>query len=266
MAYDLNPVNPAAQASIPPPDDIDLDAWIVPPPRDVVPEPPADVPDARKPRKGKARAKAKVRVVANGATGSPTHLQAAAVPEAPEAEETPQERARREQARAERLERQREDPYYIAVDTPARSPATDIDAIPIVRLDDLPPMHISPEVPAPVPRAVPSLLRASAQHVPTDTFSIDREGEMPAIAIASRPASLPSSRKPSRPASALSIAQPSPSRPFPEYVVEDDVPRASSTPEPIKVTRAKKSGTGKKKKPAKVASNTNGGTSPPVAA
>jgi hypothetical protein len=70
-------------------------------------------------------------------------------------------------------------------------------------------------------------------------------------------ASLPPSQRPSRPASALAqkngvAPTPVPATPpvpsFQEYVIEEDTP---ATPEPIKVTRAKR-GTGKKKRVGKV--------------
>lgn len=34
----------------------------------------------------------------------------------------------------------RDDPYYIVDDRPPRLPVEDVDSIPVVRLDDLPPM------------------------------------------------------------------------------------------------------------------------------
>ncbi|KZV61604.1 Adaptor protein complex AP-3 delta subunit [Peniophora sp. CONT] len=256
--YELNPVNPAAQAAIAPPDDIDLDAWIVPPP---VPEAStsaaADL--VKKSKKGKGKAKAKD---ANGSAVKSSKRHRSGESSAvltPEVEETAEELAARERARAERLERQRDDPYYIPTGTPVRSPPPDdIDSIPVVRLDDLPPMQAAPIAPAPAPR-MPSILRARAEDTPFNSYTIDRSGEMPAgISI---PPSLPSSQKPSRPSSAMASSSGSlpvvpPSR-FPEYVVEDDAP---STPEPIKVVRAKKAGTGTKKK-KKVAAN---GTSTPI--
>lgn len=49
------------------------------------------------------------------------------------------------QRKAERLERLRDDPYYLMDDRPsstrsASMNAADVDAIPVVRLDDLPPL------------------------------------------------------------------------------------------------------------------------------
>jgi hypothetical protein len=39
------------------------------------------------------------------------------------------------QRRLERLERQRDDPYYLTDDRPRSTPRIDVDSIPIVRLD-----------------------------------------------------------------------------------------------------------------------------------
>ena len=65
-AYDLNPVNTAAQDSIPVPESLDLDAWIVPPPReytmpDAVPDytPEGERPSVKKKLKGKGKHKGK---------------------------------------------------------------------------------------------------------------------------------------------------------------------------------------------------------------
>ena len=45
------------------------------------------------------------------------------------------------QRKAERLERLRDDPFYLANDRPATKPKDDdLDSIPVVRLDDLPPL------------------------------------------------------------------------------------------------------------------------------
>jgi len=41
-AYELNPVSIHAQASVAVPDGLDLDSWIVPPPREVLPQPRAE--------------------------------------------------------------------------------------------------------------------------------------------------------------------------------------------------------------------------------
>lgn len=49
-----------------------------------------------------------------------------------------------QQAKARRLELLRDDPYYIMDEPPKpKTPAVDIDSIPVVRLDDLPPLRSS---------------------------------------------------------------------------------------------------------------------------
>ena len=82
------------------------------------------------------------------------------------------------------------------------------------------------------------------------TFTIDRTGEMPSGALSPPAVPLPPSRTPTpsyaangsragTPVPALATSR------FPAYDVADadaDVPRAGGTPEPIKVTRAKKKG------------------------
>lgn len=53
-AYELNPVALAAQASVPVPEGLDLDAWIVAPPRESAPEEPANR-KVKKVKKGKGK-------------------------------------------------------------------------------------------------------------------------------------------------------------------------------------------------------------------
>jgi AP-3 complex subunit delta-1 len=53
--YELNPVALSAQASIPVPEGLDLDAWIVPPPREPVPVEEAGKKKAKKSKKGKGK-------------------------------------------------------------------------------------------------------------------------------------------------------------------------------------------------------------------
>lgn len=93
--YELNPVNPAAQAAVPPPNDIDLDAWIVPPPESEATTSTVDI--VKKLKKGKGKAKAKD---ANGSTvvSSRRHKsgEGSAVFKTPDVEETAEERAARE--------------------------------------------------------------------------------------------------------------------------------------------------------------------------
>lgn len=57
-AYPLNPVASAAQANVPIPDGLDLDKWIVPPPKDIVPTPTTEMEErGRRPKKKKGKQK-----------------------------------------------------------------------------------------------------------------------------------------------------------------------------------------------------------------
>ena len=153
-SYELGPVAPAAQASVPVPEGLDLDAWIVP----AMQEPADDaIEKSKKSRKGKEketsnRTRAKGSKKKRKEDSNVEEL----VPEAPE--ETAEERAERErvsfsglmtlqlvsdvidfQLKTDRLERMREDPYYITDERPLKMTLDDVDSIPVVRLDDLPP-------------------------------------------------------------------------------------------------------------------------------
>lgn len=102
---------------------------------------------------------------------------------------------------------------------------------------------------------MPSLLRAAATTISTEPFVIDREGEMPKGAISpalSQPTPTPGSQRHSRAHSPALNGNGSTTLPptFPPYILEDEIPR-SGTPEPIKVVRAKKKGTGTGKKTKK---------------
>ncbi|KAL0951907.1 hypothetical protein HGRIS_008562 [Hohenbuehelia grisea] len=241
-AHELNPVALAAQESVPVPDGLDLDAWIVPPPKEVVlseaegGEGVVKV-KVKKVNKGKGKAvksgKKKKHTDENGAAGGY------------EVEETPEERAERLRRKAEREERLRDDPYYIIDDKPAtpNPPSEDIDAIPIVRLEDMP--SLSQDVQDP---RLPILKEASYQPS-SASYEIDRVGEMPSNAVPTAahtllPAANPGQGTPRLPEPARNAA-------FPAYDVSEDIdiPR-TSTPDAIKVTRPKKKGTGKKRKPA----------------
>ena len=56
-AYPLNPVASTAQANVPIPEGLDLDGWIVPPPKDVAPIPAAAEERGRRPKKKKGKHK-----------------------------------------------------------------------------------------------------------------------------------------------------------------------------------------------------------------
>jgi hypothetical protein len=109
-----------------------------------------------------------------------------------------------------------------------------VDAIPVVRLDDLP-------SPALTPARTP-LLRAPSAQAPA-AFEVDRVGEMPRNAVSPSPA------VPSGPGTPALVGTPRTPSGFPEYVVDEE--ERVSAPAPIKVTRKKKAGTVSKPKRAK---------------
>lgn len=80
--YELNTVAPSAQASVPVPEGLDLDAWIVPPPKEALGQPPdsdvegviAEMKKVKRVKKSKGKetggtTKTKRKKDANGATG-----------------------------------------------------------------------------------------------------------------------------------------------------------------------------------------------------
>ncbi|KAG5641635.1 hypothetical protein DXG03_004558 [Asterophora parasitica] len=235
--YELNPVALSAQESVPIPEGLDLDAWIVPPPREVVPEQPSA-------RKAKKMKKGKGKEVSEGKVKSKKKQKATLLVDGDvltpvEAElETPEEIAEREKRKAERLAQLRDDPYYIIAD--AKPAEEDLDSIPVVRLEGLDGM---PSLAGPSTQAHPAL-KASSKTFSSTTFVIDREGEMPEGAVVSNPVSVPLSQQATPVRSSASTP---PLSSFQQYEVPEDVIRRS-TPDPIKVTRAKKKGNGKKKR------------------
>jgi len=150
-----------------------------------------------------------------------------------ETEEQRQEVARR---KAERLERMRDDPYYIIPDAP-KTPNTEVDSIPIVRLTDTPPAPTNT-----LESRFPSLREQLTPSSEAQSFVIERDGEMPSNAVL-KPGQV--STTPAAPEAASSTR----ASPFP---LTDEEGHTSS-PDPIKVVRAKKkgTGTGKKKRTAK---------------
>ncbi|KAE9401969.1 Ap3d1 protein [Gymnopus androsaceus JB14] len=215
-SYELNPVAQYAQESVPVPEGLDLDAWIVPPRLE-----PMENGDKKEGGKGKKKQQEE-----NGNGYNEDEL-VTLTPQEAEVE-TEEERVERERRRAERLERLRDDPYYI--------------------MDKIPRNH----------------LRSSSYQSSPEPFYIDRVGEMPTGAISAHVSgSSPSSRRstpvpgspspvPTRLSSGLSSSISS----FPQYEVtdEDSHPNTPSTPEPVKVQSKKKkmtgsgSGSGKKKR------------------
>ncbi|TFK26650.1 Ap3d1 protein [Coprinopsis marcescibilis] len=232
--YELNPVAVSAQASVPVPAGLDLDEWIVPPPREPVVEEQEIL--EKKVKKGK---KGKEKQLNGGKKSDKTKKQTDSgsnsigdtLTPVYDETETPEDAEERERRKAERLAQQKDDPYYI-MDT--RPKPHDVDSIPVavVRLDDIPPPS-----PSMSDNRLTSLRVAQSSYA--QHFIIDRDGEMPQGARASDAVTPP--QKPSAPESRTASPYPVISS-FPQYEVLEN-----STPEPIKVVRAKK-GTGKKKR------------------
>ncbi|KAF8273827.1 adaptin N terminal region-domain-containing protein [Lactarius quietus] len=211
-AYEMNSVNSAAQESISVPEGLDLDVWIVPPPQELSMPAAAVADDSQEgehpPTRKKVKGKAKVKS-SKVATIKPHDSQADPI-NPPDPSET-EERIENERRRLERMELRRHDPYYIP-DRPYSVPsASDVDSIPVVRLDDLPP--------PPQETLYPSLLRDFATTTTSVPFVVDKNGEMPEVAT--------------QPASSGVISS------SPAYVLDEQIPRPG-TPEPIKVKRTKK--------------------------
>lgn len=242
--YELNPVASAAQASVPIPEGLDLDAWLVPSMQVPVNdeneggEMVAEKKVRKKGKKGKEKGSSDR--TKSKETKRRTEGEEVLVPL--EDTETPEEIAERERQKAERLERMREDPYYITDDQPPKPPVDDVDSIPIIRLDELPP---------PTPKVEPRLfaLKSSSARSSSPRFVVEKEGEMPEGAIPTPPLSqsAPITRQ-QTPSLFERISTPPPILPsFQQYDVPGNDARAS-TPEPIKVTRVKRKGTGTGKK------------------
>ena len=117
------------------------------------------------------------------------------------------------------------------------------------------PHHLSTSA---VTSRLPSLRSAPTAYTPTQTFVIDRAGEMPSGAVSPALVPTPPHAQPHAPAplraygngSAPGSRAATPASRFPAYDEDADAPRPGGTPEPIKVTRAKKkgAGSGKEKK------------------
>ncbi|KZP28905.1 Adaptor protein complex AP-3 delta subunit [Athelia psychrophila] len=247
-SHELNPVARAAQASVPVPEGLDLDAWIVPSQQRRQEEQEDAAAKAKKSKKGKGKETNGTKSAKSGKRRQREEDLVDSYPPPEPEVETAEERAERERLKAERLERMKDDPYYIMDDSMRNPPppAIDVDSIPVVRLDDMPPMpkgddpRLASLRDMPIRRALPS-------------FVVEKDGEMPANA--SPRSSQPVSGQ-QTPAPSISwSSSPAPTSSVPAYVVEDDADRPS-TPEPIKVKSKKKAtGTGKKKRTAKPEGN-----------
>lgn len=98
-SYELNPVALAAQASVPVPEGLDLDAWIVPPPRESTPA--LEESSGKRPKKSK-KGKGKEVDGNNPRSGRKTHKQeedSNLLAPAPPETETPEEKAERARVR-----------------------------------------------------------------------------------------------------------------------------------------------------------------------
>ena len=158
--YELNPVAATAQASVVPPEGLNLDAWFVEPPSEVASFTQAEDADVVKTKKMK-KGKAKDLVSNANLSGKKTSKNGdgAALINTMESDlETPEEIAQRDkvwvvkcsgyilincrskkQRKAERLAQLRDDPYYIIDDRPSKV-VEDVDSIPVVHLEDMPPI------------------------------------------------------------------------------------------------------------------------------
>ncbi|KAF8215817.1 adaptin N terminal region-domain-containing protein [Mycena galopus ATCC 62051] len=214
-AYELNPVALAAQASVPIPYGLDLDAC------SEIKKGKGKEVNGGKAKNGKKKHKEEE----NGVVLVPVDHE--------EETETAEDRERR---LAERRERLRDDPYYIIDDKPSTSKRVDddIDSIPVVRLDDMPSLADVDD------SRIPSL---KDDYTPPSSYVIDRDGEMPDGAVVPSLVPLPVTPGTMTPLSRTGTPIISS---FPQYEVEDEV--RTSTPEPIKVTRTKKKTPGKKKR------------------
>ncbi|KAG9122025.1 AP-3 complex subunit delta [Ceratobasidium sp. 392] len=235
MAFELNYVAPHAQSAVPVPEGLNLDHWIVPPPKakyedEIVP---------KKPKKIKAKTKEK------STTGKKSKKKSEL-----EVEETPEEKATREQAKAERLERLKDDPYYISDKksiTPIQS--EDVDNIPIVKVEGMPSLLSSAGAgTSPRPGLAGFKPRSSASRA---LAVVDVAGEMPSMPQQTSATHTPVSATPPLP----SVISPRPTTTissFPQYEVEDEERVPTPAPEAIKVTKVKKkkAGTKSKSKPS----------------
>ena len=86
-------------------------------------------------------------------------------------------------------------------------------------------------------------LRTSSQNFSSEQFVIDRDGEMPQGARPLTPSAIPLPHTPNR-----SVTPTIPLTSFPQYEAPGDEVVRTGTPEPVKVVRPKKKGTGKKKR------------------
>ncbi|KZT56129.1 Adaptor protein complex AP-3 delta subunit [Calocera cornea HHB12733] len=216
-AFELNAVDPQAQASVPIPEGLRLNEWIVPPEKDEhdmwdgEAEEGEPVSGVRKPGKKRRVKKSEV----------------------PPKVETEEERQERERRRAARLARLRDDPFYIPTNKPSGSRVSqpdDVDSIPVVQLqlDDA------------IESSTTSVMHLGAAngHDPaTEGRLIDPEGETPK----GRPApAVPEESHPGVPSTSVALPEPLVAAPVPSNRQYEIPEEGVSTPEPIRVSRVKK--------------------------
>ncbi|KAG2022853.1 Ap3d1 protein [Coprinopsis cinerea AmutBmut pab1-1] len=239
--HELNPVAETAQSCVPVPEGLDLDEWFVaPPPEPVMEERPMGEKKKRA-KKGKEKQDSGKKSDKKKKKGKEVDINSGDIlTPVYDENETPEDIEERERRKAERLAQLRDDPYYILDDKP-KIAAHDVDSIPVVRLDDVPSLNTR----SADERLVS--LRVSSHSSGSQSFVIDRNGEMPKGATSSRPSQTPP-QKPGTPQTTSGTNSPYPAvlSSFPQYDVPDSDIR-TATPEPIKVVRAKK-GAGKKKR------------------
>ncbi|CCA68714.1 related to Adapter-related protein complex 3 delta 1 subunit [Serendipita indica DSM 11827] len=207
-SYKLRPVAVNANKQVPIPAGLNLDSWITAPPKRALDEDVRERKKKKKSKKGKEKAESTAERVNEGLSKGYV-----------EYNEDEEEAAQR---RAERLARQRDDPYYLTDAPKSKSVGSpDVDSIPVVRLEGMP--SLSALTP---PR--PSSRLSDVQPPPAHKhFELDRDEETPAhLAVASSPATRPGTP-----------------------LTEAEIPSGLETPDAIVVKRAKKKGTGKRKTP-----------------
>ena len=96
--FDLNPVAAAAQSSVPKPEDLDLDNWIIPPPRNARAEDEATKEKIGKTKSGKGKEKAHGEGKVKSSKKRPKRDED--LTPTVDADETPESRAERERVRA----------------------------------------------------------------------------------------------------------------------------------------------------------------------
>lgn len=121
LSHPLNPIAPGAQASVQAPEGLDLNAWIDAEEEKIASGVTTESTKVKKKKSKKDKGKEKA--------GKENGKSSSRVLE-PSLSDT--ERAK---LKAERLERQRDDPYYITEESSKSKTEFDIDEIPVVRLD-----------------------------------------------------------------------------------------------------------------------------------